>query len=250
MAELRARLAAWLCATVLLLGVAGCAPQAVQPQQAPADAAAAPAGFPDAFYRQAAASGEPVYRIDPRHSLVTIEVRRAGTLARFGHDHVVASRDVRGYVAPERRRADLFFSLARLSVDEPGLRAAAGFDTRPSATDIAGTRANMLDKVLEAGRFPWARVQVRGPVPAGVSRDGSITPDSPITLDVSITLHGVTRALQLPVRYRQDAAGLSVRGDLAIRQSDFGITPFSILGGAIRVDDRLQLRFDLRATPG
>ena len=40
---------------------------------------------------------------------------------------------------------------------------------------------------------------------------------------------------------------LRARGSLAIRQSDFGIAPFSILGGALTVQDVLAIEFDLLA---
>ena len=36
-------------------------------------------------------------------------------------------------------------------------------------------------------------------------------------------------------------------GQLAFNQSDFGITPFSILGGAVAVQDQVALRFDIVA---
>ena len=54
-----------------------------------------------------------------RPSRIVIEVRRGGTLAQLGHDHVVVSHDVAGYVAPAEGRADLYVRLDRLVVDEP-----------------------------------------------------------------------------------------------------------------------------------
>src|SRR6266852_3439961 len=123
---------------------------------------APPAEFPEAFYLQALKQGKPVFRVDSRESLVVIEVRRSGSLARLGHDHVVASHEVGGYVAPDEGRADLVVALARLAVDEPALRAEAGFDTQPTESDIEGTRANMLEKVLEAEKFPFALIGVSG----------------------------------------------------------------------------------------
>ncbi|MOA36179.1 hypothetical protein D3C78_1576880 [compost metagenome] len=44
--------------------------------------------------------------------------------------------------------------------------------------------------------------------------------------------------------------GLRVQGQLAFDQSSFGITPFSILGGALQVQDRVELRFDVHAARG
>src|SRR2546427_11839535 len=137
------RVAAALSSTML----AGCA---LLPRAAAPPAAAPPTDFPEGYYREALAQGKPVFRVDPAESLVVIEVRRSGSLARLGHDHVVASHEVGGYVAPDEGRADLYVALARLAMDEPALRAGAGFDTQPTESDIQGTRANMLEKVLEA----------------------------------------------------------------------------------------------------
>src|SRR5882672_5241040 len=105
----RADLAAALLSTMLALMLGACAP----PVRERAPAAAPPADFPGAHYLEALAQGKPVFRVDSRESLVVIEVRRGGSLARLGHDHVVASHDATGYVAPGEGRADLFIALAR-----------------------------------------------------------------------------------------------------------------------------------------
>ena len=226
--RMRLRVLAALAVAALL---AACAPQ---PTTAPEKQlpAGAPAEFPKSYYDQAASRGEAVYRVDPKQSLVVIEVRRGGSLARLGHDHVVAAHNVAGYVAPQTGRADLYVGLDGLAVDEPELRKAAGFDTQPTESDIAGTRANMLDKVLEASKFPHALIGIR--ISAG-------------QLAVAITLHGATRTFEVPARLDVGDARVGAAGRLAFNQSEFGITPFSILGGAVAVQDRLQLRFDVRA---
>lgn len=221
----------------LLLFVAlttACVPRA--PHPSPAGETVAPAEFPAEYYRQAAAHGRTVLNIDPGRSLVVVEVRRGGTLARLGHDHVVASRNVRGHVLPDEGRADLYLPLGLLTVDEPALRAEAGLDTQPAPDAIDGTRRNMLDKVLDAERYPFALIRI-------TRRQGA-------SLNVSITLHGVTKTLEVPARIEPSARGLVASGMLAIRQSDFGIVPFSVLGGALQVQDRLEMRFRLEAEGG
>ena len=223
-----------LAAALVALMLAGCAPPVRKPAPAPAGP---PADFPEGYYREALAQGKPVLRVDPAESLVVIEVRRSGSLARLGHDHVVASHEVGGYVAPDEGRADLFVALERLAVDEAALRAGAGFDTQPTESDIEGTRANMLGKVLEAEKFPFALIRVSG-------ADAS---QRDVTLSVEITLHGSTRTLQAPARIDADAGEMSVTGRLSFDQTDFGITPYSLLGGAIAVQNRVDLRFRIRA---
>lgn len=223
---------------ILAVLLAACAPQVrVAPPEPPPAARALPGDFPREAYEQAAARGQRIYRIDPDRSLVAITVRRGGSLARLGHDHIVASRGTQGYVAPDEGRADIYLPLDALSVDEPALRAEAGFDTQPGESDIAGTRANMLDKVLDTARFPFALIHVSKPAntPAGTQ------------MNVAITLRGVTRSFDTAALLQSDDAGITATGLLEFNQSDFGIVPFSILNGAIQVQDRLSLRFRILA---
>lgn len=221
-------------AFICLLAIVACTPPTLAPRTPPpAMQIAAPADFPTAWYDAAAARGEALLRIDAATSLVEIEVRRGGSMARFGHDHIVASHNVQGLVAPKAGRADLFVALEELTVDEPDLRLAAGLTTEPSAEAIAGTRRNMLDKVLESQLFPHVLISVRQ-LDAG-------------TLHVELRLHGVRRGWDIPARIDNGADGMQVSGQLQFLQSDFGITPFSVLGGALQVQDALTLRFKIHA---
>jgi YceI-like domain len=245
---------------VVLLAVVvacGCVPQPMRP---PSDAVApsaisSPAGerpetFDEQVYQRAYAQGQPIYRVDPTASIVVVEVRRAGSLARLGHDHVVASHDVHGYVAPIMRRADLYLRLDRLVVDEPALRKEAGFDTNPSPDAIAGTRRNMLERTLEVERYPFASIGVRiaEASSADPRRDGDPAPlRSQMDVDVAITLHGTARTFRIPLQRQIDEAMIAVTGQIALKQSDFGIAPLSILGGSIQVQDQLALRFHIEA---
>jgi hypothetical protein len=218
------------CACALL---AACTPFAPPPAASlPAAPVAAPAMQAPPWQQP----GVRVLHIAPDESLLTITVRRGGALARLGHDHVIASRTLQGVVAPAPGRAQFQFRLDEMSVDEESLRQAAGLTTTPSADAIAGTRHNMLVRVLDAERYPWVRVDAR--------RSGNSE-----VLAADITLHGVTRTLQLPVRIEQAADGrvLHASGSLQLKQSDFGIVPFAILGGAMAVQDQMELAFRITA---
>ena len=80
---------------LLALLVSGCAP----PVRGPVSPGS-PEGFPSEFYERAARSGAPVWRVEPAESEVLIHAYRAGPWARLGHNHVIVSRDVRGWVLP------------------------------------------------------------------------------------------------------------------------------------------------------
>ena len=123
-------------------------------------------------------------------------------------------------------------------MDEPALRTEAGFATQPTESDIEGTRANMLEKVLETDRYPYALIAVQ-------RRRGERQRQP---LPVAVSLHGVTRSVDVPVQYRRAADEVTASGAFAIDQSQFGIVPFTVLGGAIAVQDRLNITFQIVAS--
>ena len=198
---------------------------------------AAPADFPESIYLQAAATA-PVYRIDSARSRILVYVYREGALAKMGHDHVVASREVRGYAllpaGLAQARADFYFPVATLSMDEPELRRSAGFTSEISAEDIENTRLRML-RLLEADQHPFA--QIRAVRATGTQPD--------LVLDAELTLHGVTRALNLPAKLSVDDGRFRIEGETDILQTDYNITPFSVLGGALAVKDPLRVIFKI-----
>lgn len=194
----------------------------------------------------AARSGARVWRVDPAVSEVVVYVYRGGALARLGHNHVIASREVRGYVLtaePLRdSRADVYLPVWTMTVDDPTLRQAAGpgFDTEPSESDIAGTRRNMLgDGVLGADKFPFVTLRVRS-----VDHSGPHT-----ALLGTVTLRGVSREVSIPATLDIAPNRLTVSGSFALKQSDFGITPFSVLGGKLVVKDEVRVAYRLSSKP-
>jgi len=64
-------------------------------------------------------------------------------------------------------------------------------------------------------------------------------------VEAEISLHGVTRRQWFVV----DVDGRHARGEVVIRQSDFGIQPFAVLGGLLAVQDALVVQFEL-SRPG
>jgi hypothetical protein len=217
---------------LLLLAACATAPVPTQPP-----ASAPPASMQ--WYQDAAAEGKTVWAIDSKASLIAVTVRRGGPMARLGHDHVVASRSVEGMVAPDAGRAQFRFRLDQLRVDDSDLRQEAGLTTAPSEEAIEGTRTNMLTRVLNAERHPVVEMSVE---PAPASSNGSTT-----VLRLRIRLNGTERSVEVPTEIRRSPGGLVATGSLTLLQTDFGITPMSVLGGAITVQDQMELRFRLVA---
>lgn len=233
----RCRIAAAVLAPALL---AACQTGMRDPGAAAVEAAAEPR-FPAAEYRELAVDG-PVYRLDPGASRVRVFVFRGGPLASAGHNHVVAVTDFRGAVHlpadPGRARFDLVFPVDGLAVDRPADRrgVAGAFDSEPDAEAVRGTRGNMLGgEVLDAAAHPRVglhAVAVTGRLPV-------------LDLELRVTLRGARHTLTVPVWIERADERLVATGQFRLRQSDFGIEPFSALGGALQVGDALAVRFRL-----
>lgn len=230
----------------LLLVALGASAGCVRP-----GAPAAPADAPEvAPARASAAASASQLSISTAESLLTVAVRRGGPLARLGHNHVIAMRDISGTVRMDADPASASFEWTQpvglLTVDEPTLRAAAGSDFSAPVPDDAraGTRANMLGaSLLQAEQFPLIRVA--GTVARRLSSDE-------VELSVDVQLRGQATRLVLPVRWGwRDASTLEVEGGFELRQTQLGLTPFSVMMGALQVEDPMRLDFKLvaRATP-
>ena len=161
-------------------------------------------------------------------------------MAKFGHDHIVASRDVQGYLLLSDDggcRADFYAALNQLIVDDPVLRNEAKLLTIPTEKDIAGTKTNMLIS-LQAAEFPFVQLQS---LDCSGAMDGQPVP-------TSIGLHDVTQEQQLTMTVTEpDADVIIISGSFGILQTDFGIEPFSVFNGLLKVEDRLEVSYQIVA---
>jgi polyisoprenoid-binding protein YceI len=183
-------------------------------------------------------SDAPRYAVDPQASEIRLLVYRDGPLARFGHNHVIVGRvqgEIRAGETAARSGFRLEIPAQSLSVDPPPARAEEGEEFAAQVSDAArrGTRENMLGAdVLDAAVHPLIRIE-------SVALTGP--PWAP-TVTARVTLRGTTRDLSFPAAVVRQGDGLVVIASFPIRQSDFGIQPFSALNGGLRVGDALDVR--------
>ena len=209
-----------------------------QPLPDLSDLPQAPADYPMDRYRTLAAAGASLYTVDSGRSQVRVFVDKTGRMARAGHRHILSSNTVGGLIAQDRDgmwQADLYLPVESFVVDDPRLRAEAGegYASQIDGDDRAGTRANLLsDKVLDVTQYPFLKVRIG---PAELRQAPS--------LSFQATIRGVTR--QIEARHTWEPQSRTVSGHATIVQSDFGMQPFSILGGAVGVGDALELQFEL-----
>lgn len=201
---------------------------------------------PDArvTYRTLLKEGEgQVYALDPVRSDVRIYALRAGVGARFAHNHVLQVPHFSGLAfVPEKGlrggSAQVAFRLADLTLDDAAMRKATGGSFAPplSAADIAGTREHMLsEQNFQAERFP--QLVISSVIEAG---------EQPVaSADVAITLHGETHHQRVLLKVHTGDGLLDVAGSLFLRQSDYGVKPYTVMGGLIGVDDLVGVEFSL-----
>jgi len=222
----------------LLLSACQSRPQGV-PQ--PADRAATERDWPEFDYAGSALAGHSVFRLDPRNTLLEIVVRRDGPLARFGHDHVVTVQDPEGFLQLDTQgpgsRADLRFRLDRLVIDSAEARARHDLDTAPDASDIEGTRRNLMDHVLEAERWPLATLEL-----SSFERQGE-----GYSALVAVAIRDSQYRSRQSFSLGRAGDRVVVEGFLTLRQTDLGIEPFSALGGGLRVADTMEIHFRIEA---
>lgn len=217
--------------------------QTPAPQTPPPAATHQIADF-SADYRELAQSGDGiVYALEPTASTVRIYAFRGGAAAKAGHNHIFAAPRFEGQAyAPRdavgKARFDLRLRLDELTVDDPAWRVETGdaFAGERSISDIEGTLRNMLGtRGLDAARYPFVSL-----------KSVSVSGDWPILIaEVAVTLKDITRTQPVMLRVQRSPERIGVTGTLVLRQSDFGIAPFSALGGLLAVQDAVAISFEL-----
>lgn len=191
-----------------------------------------------------AVPGATRYEVDGAASSVHILVYRGGAMARLGHNHVVSSSNVAGtlwlHADLSRSKLQVTMPVNSLSVDDAAMRATEGADFAAEVPQDAreGTRRNLLrTEVLDGEHFPYVTLQ---------STAISGTRAAP-TLILRVTIKDVQREVIVPTHVKEDRNLLVATGQFEIKQSDFGITPFSVALGTLQVVDTLKIKFSLVA---
>lgn len=229
-----------LATLVAVLG-AGCSHQPPQPRHAesPPPSLTAP-------YAASASAGESVYRLDSDESAVWVLVDKTGPLAAAGHRHVITAGKLHGFAlvhSTTSAHGQVRFPVAALSVDPPAAMARFHVDEKFSAEDRAGTRRHMLGaSVLDARVYPQVWLKVR----LADARPGKDRP-----LHVTVHLHGVTRTFDTDALlvHGPDESGWRISGQFALKQTAFGITPYSVALGALRVKNAIHIHYRLTFVP-
>ncbi len=178
-----------------------------------------------------------VYRVDENQSEIRVLVYRAGALARFGHNHVLVNRAVRGSVSvADASTFSLTVPVAGFVVDDAQARREEGLDFAAEVPDDArtGTLHNMQSTaVLDADEFPVILV-------SGVEV-------APSHAAVAFSVAGHESKIEVPFALQIESGQLAATGTLELRQSALGLTPYSLMLGALQVQDAMTIKFKIVA---
>jgi polyisoprenoid-binding protein YceI len=175
---------------------------------------------------------------------IVVHVYKRGLLSGLAHDHHFSATDWR--------------ATAVLDPAEPGLArvemvlAAGSLRDQPASLSeqdrdqVNGRAAG--PETLDAARYPEIRF-----VADRLATDGRAPAHKVDSLEGdllgTLSLHGVSRSLEVPVHATTDGGRWRVKGTARIKQSDFGIEPYSGFAGTVAVHDEVVIEFDLLMSP-
>jgi polyisoprenoid-binding protein YceI len=182
-----------------------------------------------AIDRRLEASDSVIYRL-ARSSRLQVKTGKAGLFGFAGHSHLIEARGFTGEVVyyparPSSSHLDITVRTDSLEVLTP-----------PDPAERRKVAESMRTKVLRTAEYPEIKLVSRQVAP---SADG-------FRVVGALTLVGQTREIPIDVVARIGPDTLEAASTFSIKQTDFGITPFSGgPGGAVKVADRVT--FDIRA---
>jgi polyisoprenoid-binding protein YceI len=178
------------------------------------------------------------YRLDPGRSRFTVRAFAAGPLSFFGHSPTFAVRDFSGVIGFEGEEVKGMTLEMTINADSLELQDRVGDADR---REIEG---RMRREVLETAAFP--EITYRS---VHVAEEATSPGRYRLRIDGRLSLHGVTRPHPVVAELLVFEDGLRLRGESALRMSDYRIRPVTALGGAIKLKDELSLSFDLVGLP-
>ncbi|WP_406815550.1 YceI family protein [Mycobacterium sp. M23085] len=177
-----------------------------------------------------ASDKDSVWEIDPADGELLLHTGVSGRAARMGHRLTIAMTRWRAAISWAGSRP-VRVQLA-VDVDSFDVLRGEGGVKGLSGTEKALVRSNAL-KSLSASRFPEIRytAEVIDPVEDGYRLTGVLE------------IRGVSREHVIDVRTEDLGDSWRMSVESTIRQSDYGIKPYSLLMGSVQVADEVSLTF-------
>ena len=170
--------------------------------------------------------------LNAQNSRFDVSTGTAGLLGALAHGHEIRATKLRGTIQYDAQT--LQASRVEVTVDSAALLLLdSDLDAETRAEVITNMRNTLQVERFSTIRFESTRVE---PLANGVRVFGRLT------------LVGQTRLVAVDVELEPSAKGVLARGSFTVRQSDFGIEPFSTALGTIQVRDEIVFSFEARGT--
>ena len=181
-----------------------------------------------------------VYALDPS-SLLLVHAGKSGLLKGLGHEHQVRAHGFSGTLTYFPN--DLGRSQVLITVLTNSLRVVPEADS----ADIPEITRTMREKTLRVDSFPEIAFVsrtvelVRAGGAAGAA--GAAEPQT-IRVTGDLTMVGRTQPVSVDLTLEVSADTLRAAGEFVVKQTDFGIKPYSKALGLVKVKN--EVRFELR----
>ena len=177
------------------------------------------------------------YVIDAQRSTFVAQAFSAGLLSAFGHDPKFAVRDLQGEAHLASPGNSLDNARLSLRIKTASLEVMDDINEK----DKQEIYRQMYNEVLEGDRFPEILYEC-----SQVTANGSGNRYWAV-LHGQFTLHGTTRVLPVSARIVVTGDSLRASGEFSVKQSDYGIGPVKVAGGALKLKDDVKCTFDIMA---
>jgi polyisoprenoid-binding protein YceI len=177
------------------------------------------------------------YTIVTGESSFWVFVEKAGLFSGLAHDHEIGVKIFAGrVVVPE---AGASGGSLELDVNAQSLTV---LDKKPGEEDKKKIYNSMHNDVLESAKYQ--KISFKS---ASVSNLKQTSDGYSFTLNGDLTLHGVTKRIAVPVSATITPQQLQAKGQYTLRQTDFGIKPYSAAGGTVKVKNEVVVHFNIIA---
>jgi polyisoprenoid-binding protein YceI len=176
------------------------------------------------------------YRIDAAQSEIIVLLTQEGLVRKRYPTHRVIVGKFSGTV---RVPKDESKTVVEVETDAASL---TNVDKTMSDFERREFQKVLHNSVLESARFP--KIMVRSVSATDLKSSGS---NRTFTLNADLTLHGVTKRVTIPVSVTFNGEQLRATGEAKLRQSEFGITPYSGGLGTIKIGDEVKVTWSITA---
>jgi polyisoprenoid-binding protein YceI len=174
--------------------------------------------------------------VDAGASRFSVQAFATGFLSAMGHNPVIGIRTFSGEV-----------NFSSESLQASGLKLAIQAGSLGVQDDISDKDRREIEKlmneqILEPAKYPEIVFEA---AQVAVTRLGDALYS--LSANGNLSFHGASRSQPVTARVAVFGEMLRASGDFTLDQSDYGIKPISVAGGALKVKDELKFSFELVA---